>query len=125
MAGCSWVYWRLEWFSPHWSGYSHAAPNTELIQKRRLNQDVEMANRFKEMIVPEQIPVLPGWSIALKFHTSLPLRTEFHDLMLLPDGKLMVVCGKIEGNGMVCLFNIATLRAALRTLAVLRLPRLK
>ncbi len=95
--------------------------NSEIIQKRQLNQDIEMSNRFQEMMLPGQIPVVPGWSIELKFYSSKEIRSEFHDLLLLPDGKLMVVAGRMEGNGMVCTFNIATLRAAFRSLAVLPL----
>ena len=72
-------------------------------------------------MLPDQIPVLPGWNIALKFHSTQLMRSEFHDLLLLPDGKLMVVSGRMEGSGMICSFNIATLRAALRSLAVLPL----
>ncbi len=96
--------------------------NSEFVQKRMLNQDVEISNRFQQMMIPDVIPVLPGWNIDVKFYTNRDVRSEFHDVLVLPDGKLMLVIGKMTGSGMVCALNIASLRAAFRTMAALSIP---
>jgi serine phosphatase RsbU (regulator of sigma subunit) len=76
----------------------------------------QVALRLQQAVLPESLPTLPGWDIAL--HYSPSGRTEvggdFYDVLPQDDGTLVVVVGDVMGRGVIAAAAMAQIRASVR-----------
>jgi len=58
--------------------------------------------------------LLPGWSLAVHYQPARQAGGDFHDFVLLPDGRLMLVVGDVATAGIPGAQVMSTARATLR-----------
>ncbi|RPJ74470.1 MAG: serine/threonine-protein phosphatase, partial [Acidobacteria bacterium] len=93
-------------------------------EARALEQDLELAGRVQQGLLPPRLMVDQGWEIA---HVYRPLGTvsgDYCDVVRPPsaDGGVLFLFGDISGKGVAASMLMAHLHATARTLAGLDLP---
>jgi len=77
----------------------------------------QAAYQIKQLLLPDALPVLPGWSLAVHYQMQPAIDGDFYDFMLLRDGRLMLAMGDINDKGLPVTVSLATARTALRAAA--------
>jgi hypothetical protein len=73
-----------------------------------------VAQVIKGSLMPKHPPVMPGWRMAIHHETGTAVSGDFHDMLLLPDGRLVMTVGHITAGGVTAAILLATARATLR-----------
>lgn len=96
--------------------------NSALLERERADQEERAASLIQQRILPQQVPMLPGWSLAVSYQPSRMGRGDFHDFTILPDGRLVFVLGAVGETGLLAAHLMATTRAVFRGAARQELP---
>ena len=96
--------------------------NKEILERERTGQELRMANLIQERLLPRQTPVLPGWSLAVRYQPARDSRGNFHDFLFLPDGSLMLALADVSETGLPAAAVMATTRATFRGAARRMMP---
>jgi sigma-B regulation protein RsbU (phosphoserine phosphatase) len=96
--------------------------NAEALERERVEQGQRVAALIQQKVLPQALPMLPGWSLAVCHRPVDTPGQDFYDAMLLEDGQLMLVVGHVSEEGLTAGHILSTARAALRGAARLQLP---
>lgn len=91
--------------------------SVELLERERAVQEARAANLIQRKLNPRQVPSLPGWELALRYQPSIAGGGDFHDFLLLPDGRLMLAVGNAAEQSFAAVHVMTTVRATLRSAA--------
>ena len=93
-------------------------------EARALEQDLELAGRVQQGLLPPRLLVHQGWEIAHVYRPLGPVSGDYCDIVRPPaaDGGLLVLFGDISGKGIAASMLMAHLHATARTLVGLDLP---
>src|ERR687894_152804 len=86
----------------------------EAQERERIEQELQVARRIQQELLPETTPELDGWRIATYYGPATEVGGDFYDFLELEDGRLGLVVGDATGHGMPAALVMATTR---------RLPR--
>jgi DNA-binding response OmpR family regulator len=100
--------------------------NTELQnrldrQRRLLQAEIARAAQVQADLLPKSLPSLPGLEIAARCLPALEVGGDFYDWQA-SEASLLLTLGDVMGKGMSAALLMATVRAALRTLATEQSP---
>ena len=90
----------------------------ELVQKERLERELEIAKEVQEQLFPNQAPKMAGMDVA---GICLPARTvsgDYYDFLPLGDNQLGLAMGDICGKGISAALLMANMQATLRSNAM-------
>lgn len=85
----------------------------ERLEKRRMEQDMQVAAEIQRSLLPDAPPTLPGYAIA---GVNIPSRTvggDYYDFAV-QDGRLLFALGDVSGKGTGAALLMTVLRAAVR-----------
>jgi len=106
-------------FSPFWFTWSFLALvyllALELVDRIRVRDELEVARELQAALLPQEMPVVPGWSFAHSYRTANEVGGDYYDLMPLPDGRVALVVGDASGHGMAAGLVMAIANATLKT----------
>jgi serine phosphatase RsbU (regulator of sigma subunit) len=91
---------------------------SELIEKEKLERELEIAHVIQESILPKQIPVQPGWQITAYWQPARAVSGDFYDFFPYPDGRLGVLIADVTGKGVPAALVMAVTCSILRTAAM-------
>lgn len=74
----------------------------------------QAAEQIKELLIPDVLPVLPGWDLAVYYPAHLAILGDFYDVTPLRDGRLMISMGRINAAGVAAGVILAITRTLLR-----------
>lgn len=86
----------------------------QLIEKEKLEHELQVARKIQEQILPKEVPAIPGWQLSAYWQPARAVGGDFYDFVLFPDGKLGVVIGDVTGKGVPAALVMATTRSVLR-----------
>jgi serine phosphatase RsbU (regulator of sigma subunit)/predicted ester cyclase len=86
----------------------------EAEERERIEQELQVARRIQQELLPETIPNLDGWQIATYYGPAREVGGDFYDFLRLEDGRLGLVVGDATGHGMPAALVMATTRGMLR-----------
>ena len=69
--------------------------NAQILDREREEQELRMAGLIQKNLLPKQVPVLPGWDLAVHYRPAAASGGDFYDFLFLPDGRLMLALGDI------------------------------
>ena len=87
---------------------------TEAAQRERVNREIEIAREVQERLFPQQMPLLPGATVAGHCRPAQGVGGDYYDVFDLPDGRTGLAIGDVSGKGISAALLMASLRASLR-----------
>jgi len=90
--------------------------------RKRLEAELRHAAEIQAGLLPDSVPLLPGYEIVAHCTPAHAVGGDFYDWQRKPDGSLAVTLGDVMGKGMPAALLMTTVRAALRSVAVDRPP---
>ena len=86
----------------------------EAAQRERVNREIEIAREVQERLFPQEMPTLPGASVAGHCRPAQGVGGDYYDVFPLQDGRLGLAIGDVSGKGISAALLMASLRASLR-----------
>lgn len=94
----------------------------EMIEKRRLEEDLRIAWEIQQQLLPSSLPKVPGYGMAAGTLPARQVGGDCYDVITLPDGRLLIAIADVSGKGTPASLLMANVQAALRALAPLGMP---
>jgi sigma-B regulation protein RsbU (phosphoserine phosphatase) len=94
----------------------------EMIEKKRMEEDLRIAAQIQRGLLPETLPRLAGYEIAARTIPSQQVGGDCYDVIDLGDGRILVSIADVSGKGTPASLLMANVQAALRTLARIDMP---
>ena len=100
------------------SALRQAEAYRQTLEYQKVSQELTLAGRIQASFLPNQIPDLPGWQLAV---TLLPARAtsgDYFDFIPLSDGKLGLLIADVADKGIGPALYMAMSRTLIRTYAM-------
>ena len=91
--------------------------NTEGALQLRAETELEAARAVQQVLIPDQIPSVPGFKIESVYRPAGQVGGDFFQILPLTSGEVLVVIGDVSGKGMPAAMTVSLLVGTLRTLA--------
>ncbi|MGC1783168.1 MAG: hypothetical protein WA708_11665, partial [Acidobacteriaceae bacterium] len=75
----------------------------QFLERRRqaqIEMEIKSAREVQQVLVPEDVPAIPGFSIASIYKPATELGGDFYQVIPLQDGAALVVVGDVSGKGL-------------------------
>jgi serine phosphatase RsbU (regulator of sigma subunit)/predicted ester cyclase len=95
-------------------GLSWRLRAAEARERERIEQELRIARRIQQELLPETLPNPDGWRIATHYGPAREVGGDFYDFPELSNGRLGLVVGDATGHGMPAALVMATTRGMLR-----------
>jgi hypothetical protein len=86
-------------------------------QHARVAAEVEAARMVQHVLIPEEIPTVPGFSLQSVYKPAGEVGGDFFQISPTPGGGVLVVIGDVSGKGMPAAMTVSLLVGTFRTLA--------
>jgi serine phosphatase RsbU (regulator of sigma subunit) len=87
------------------------------LMRQSIEQELKMARRIQQALLPEDVPRLDGWNILHHYQPAREVGGDFYDFFELPEGRLGMVVGDATGHGMPAALVMATARSMIRAVS--------
>jgi len=88
------------------------------VEFARLQQDLDAARQIQRSLLPQQLPEIPGYSIAFRSDTCYEVGGDYLDIVGQPDGSLLIAVADVAGKGLASAIMSTSVRAAFRGMAL-------
>jgi len=86
-------------------------------QHLRLERELEMARDVQASLLPQQLPEIPGFSLAADWRSAREMAGDFYDVFALPDGRWAIIIADVSGKGAPAALYMAMTRSLIRASA--------
>jgi phosphoserine phosphatase RsbU/P len=86
-------------------------------ERQRLEHEVEIAREVQQQLFPHSLPSLPGLEIAAICRPARVVSGDYYDFISLSPTRVAMVLADISGKGIFAALLMASLQAALRSMA--------
>jgi len=83
----------------------------------RLASELESARTVQQVLIPNEIPPVPGFSIHCVYKPAGQVGGDFFQVIPLESGGVLIVVGDVSGKGMPAAMTVSLLVGTFRTLA--------
>ena len=84
----------------------------------RVQQDLDAARNLQRSLIPQKMPSLPGFSLAVRSQTCYEVGGDYVDIITLPEGGIIMAVADVAGKGLTSAIMATSFRAAFRALAI-------
>jgi serine phosphatase RsbU (regulator of sigma subunit) len=88
------------------------------LQWARVQQDLDAARQIQRSLLPQHMPHLPGFSVAVRSQTCYEVGGDYVDIITLPEGAIIMTVADVAGKGLASAIMATSFRAAFRAMAV-------
>jgi serine phosphatase RsbU (regulator of sigma subunit) len=88
------------------------------LQWARVQQDLDAARQIQRSLLPQEMPSISGYSIAVKSQTCYEVGGDYVDIIQLPEGGIIMAVADVAGKGLASAIMATSFRAAFRAMAV-------
>jgi serine phosphatase RsbU (regulator of sigma subunit) len=92
------------------------------VEFARMQQDLDAARRIQRSLLPQRLPVLPGYSIGFRSDACYQVGGDYLDIVEQPGGSLLMAVADVAGKGLASAIVSTSFRAVFRGLAATGLP---
>jgi len=85
--------------------------------RQRLATELEAARAVQSILMPKEIPAVPGFEIQCSYQPAGEVGGDFFQILLLPDKGALVAIGDVSGKGMPAALTVSLLVGALHIAA--------
>ncbi len=89
----------------------------EARELERIAQELRVARVIQQTLLPREVPLLPGWQMAVYWQPARAVSGDFYDFIQFPDGRLAIIVGDVTDKGVPAALVMATTRSVLRAAA--------
>ena len=89
------------------------------IERERLHQEMMVAQRMQQRLLPQSVPNFPFVDIAAVSESSLEVGGDYYDFVQLDDGRFGIVVGDVSGKGVSAAFYMAEVKGIFLSLSKL------
>ncbi len=86
-------------------------------RQARMEMEVRSAREVQQVLVPETVPAVPGFTIDSVYKPAAELGGDFFQVISLPDASTLMVIGDVSGKGLKAAMTVSLIVGTLRTLA--------
>jgi len=90
------------------------AAQVQIIEKERLERELQVAREIQESILPQTLPVISGIDLGVMMRPAQAVGGDLYDLIALKDNCLGVVIGDVSDKGVPAAIFMALARSLLR-----------
>lgn len=88
------------------------------LQWARVQQDLDAARQIQRSLLPQEMPSISGYSVAVRSKTCYEVGGDYVDIIQLPEGGLIMAVADVAGKGLASAIMATSFRAAFRAMAV-------
>jgi Stage II sporulation protein E (SpoIIE) len=85
--------------------------------EERYKTELEAARTVQQVLVPDEIPTIPGFALASVYKPAGQVGGDFFQIIPIANGGVLVAIGDVSGKGMPAAMTVSLLVGTLRTLA--------
>jgi serine phosphatase RsbU (regulator of sigma subunit) len=89
----------------------------EMAERERLEGELQLAREIQQTFLPEHLPDLPGWELAVTWRAARQVAGDFYDVLELPGRRLGLVIADVADKGMPAALFMALTRTLMRAAA--------
>jgi hypothetical protein len=89
----------------------------ERSKQAHLEAEIRNARAVQQVLIPEDIPAIPGFRIESVYHPASEVGGDFFQILPLRNGSVLAVIGDVSGKGMPAAMTVSLLVGTVRTLA--------
>jgi serine phosphatase RsbU (regulator of sigma subunit) len=86
------------------------------LQWQRVESDLAAARQVQLSLIPQQMPVIPGYQVAARSVTCYEVGGDYLDVVSMPSGEIIVVVGDVAGKGLASALVGTSFRSAFRAM---------
>lgn len=86
----------------------------QIIEKERLEHELQLAREIQESILPRSVPILRGFDFGVRLEPARTVGGDFFDFVPLDGDRVAIVAGDVSGKGMPAAIFMALTRSLLR-----------
>jgi serine phosphatase RsbU (regulator of sigma subunit) len=86
------------------------------IERERFQEELNLARGIQKSLLPEELPEVPGYSIAADSIASNHVGGDYYDVIPLEDGRVALAIADVSGKGAAAALLMSALQATLHTL---------
>jgi serine phosphatase RsbU (regulator of sigma subunit) len=83
-------------------------------ERERVARELKVARLVQEQFLPDEVPDLPGWSVAAYYRSAREVGGDFYDFTPMPDGRISIAVGDVTDKGAPAALVMATTQGLLR-----------
>lgn len=87
------------------------------VEKQRLDLDLTLAADVQSMLLPREMPTVPGLAIDARYMTAQKVGGDFYDVIRLDEQRIGVAVADVSGKGVSASLLMAICRTQLRAIA--------
>lgn len=95
----------------------NAQHHERMIEWERVRADLDAARAIQRSLLPQAVPDVAGYSLALRSTTCYEVGGDYVDVVPLEDGRLMMVLADVAGKGLASAMISMTFRSSFRAMA--------
>ncbi|HWQ82986.1 MAG TPA: SpoIIE family protein phosphatase, partial [Anaerolineales bacterium] len=88
---------------------------SQSVSLRSVVRELSDAGKIQASFLPDQLPTLEGWDLAVEFNPARQTSGDFYDFIPLPDGKLAIIVADVSDKGAGAALFMTLSRTVLRT----------
>lgn len=96
-------------------GIEKAVLHEELVEKKRIESQLEVARQVQASLLPDRPPQVDGFDVSAENLPTWEVGGDYYDFIEFPDSQLGLSIADVAGKGVPAALIMATFRAALRT----------
>ena len=82
-----------------------------LVEKERLERELELARELQQSILPQEFPTLPGFNCAARSRPAWQVGGDFYDVIRLSKGRVGLVMADVSDKGLAAALYMALTRS--------------
>ncbi len=88
--------------------------NLEMVERERLEREIQLARQIQKTFLPNRIPEIPGWNLDIHWQTARQVGGDFYDIFKLSKGRLGIVIADVSDKGMPAALYMTVARTLIR-----------
>jgi hypothetical protein len=85
------------------------------MEKAVLESEMTAAREVQHVMVPEDLPPVPGYTLQSVYHPAAEVGGDFFQVIPLPSGRTLIVLGDVSGKGLRAAMIVSMIVGSLRT----------
>jgi sigma-B regulation protein RsbU (phosphoserine phosphatase) len=98
------------------TAYENKRLTKETVQTERVKEEVEVARRIQQSLIPSSFPILDHVEIEAFFQPSREVGGDFYDYFEISDDRLGIVIGDVSGKGIPAALHMAEIKGIFQSL---------